>query len=290
MIFAEEWPLMSFTLLSQLAIGMFIILMIIKTTLGSRDNQISAALKGGFTWVGPLTLVALILSVFHLGDPLGAPRSILNLASSWLSREILTAGGFFALWLVFWFLLRQGKESNILGWVTSIVGLAAVFSMASIYSSSVIPAWDNVNTYVSFYGATFAMGAVGAATVLVVGLKGSSISNALKGLSTASYLGIAGVIIPLLYLPVFTSGLKNGGDTAAASAQVLSDSMGMLIGYGGLSLVGAGLLLFAIRKGSKGGNLSSGTVFLALALVIAGQFLGRYLFYAMGIPPMIGTL
>lgn len=219
-----------------------------------------------------------------------APRSIMNLASSWLSREIITASGFFALWFVFWFLLRQGKESNALGWLTGLVGLAAVFSMASIYSSSVIPAWDNVNTYLSFYGATFAMGALGAATALVVGLKGASIGNALKGLSTSAYLGILAVILPLVYLPVFTSGLKDGDTATAASAQVFSESMGMVLGYGGLSLVGAGLLLFALRKGSKEGSVSSGTIYLALGLVLVGQFLGRYLFYAMGIPPIIGTL
>lgn len=290
MIFAEEWPLMSFTLISQLAIGMFVILMLLKTTLGSKDNQVSAAVNKGFTWVGPLTFVALILSVFHLGDPFGAPRSIMNLASSWLSREIITAGGFFALWFVFWFLLRQGKESNALGWLTGLVGLAAVFSMASIYSSSVIPAWDDVNTYLSFYGATFAMGAAGAATALVVGLKGASIANALKGLNTSAYLGILAVILPLVYLPVFTSGLKDGDTATATSAQVFSESMGMVLGYGGLSLVGAGLLLFALRKGSKEGSVSSGTIYLALGLVLVGQFLGRYLFYAMGIPPIIGTL
>lgn len=73
MIFAEEWPLMSFTLISQLAIGMFVILMLLKTTLGSKDNQVSAAVNKGFTWVGPLTFLALILSVFHLGDPFGSP-------------------------------------------------------------------------------------------------------------------------------------------------------------------------------------------------------------------------
>ena len=285
MIFAEEWPLMSFTLLSQLAIGMFIILMLIKTTVGSRDSQVSSALKGGFTWVGPLTIVALILSVFHLGDPFGAPRSIMNLASSWLSREIITAGGFFVLWLVFWFLLRQGKESNALGWLTGLVGLAAVFSMASIYASSVIPAWDNMNTYFSFFGATFAMGAVGATTALVVGLKGTSIANVLSGLKTAAYLGILAVVLPLIYLPVFTSELKGEGATSAASAQVFSESMGLVVGYGGLSLVGIGLLFYGINKGSKEGNISSGTIYLALGLVIVGQFLGRYLFYAMGIPP-----
>ncbi|BAE85197.1 dimethyl sulfoxide reductase anchor subunit family protein [Desulfitobacterium hafniense] len=289
MIFAEEWPLMTFTLLSQLAIGMFIVLMLVKAGVGNQDSQASKAIRSGFTAVGPLTALALVFSLFHLGDPLGAPRSILNLGSSWLSREIMTAGGFFALWLVFWWLSRKGKESNALGWVTVLMGLAAVFSMASIYSSSIRPAWDNVNTYIAFYGATLAMGVLGAAAVTAFGLKGQTSAGLIKTLRNMAYLGAASVLLPLAYLPVFTSGLNGGGTAAEASAQILTDSMGVLAGRGVLSIAGVILLVAALNKGAKGKTLSTGTVYLALALVIAGEFIGRYLFYAMGVTPMIGT-
>ncbi|AFM02189.1 DMSO reductase anchor subunit [Desulfitobacterium dehalogenans ATCC 51507] len=289
MTFAEEWPLMTFTLLSQLAIGLFIVLMLVKTSIGNQDSQASKAIRGGFTAVGPLTALALVFSLFHLGDPLGAPRSILNLGSSWLSREIMTAGGFFALWFVFWWLSRKGKESNALGWVTVLMGCAAVFSMASIYSSSIRPAWDNVNTYIAFFGATLAMGVLGAAGVIAFGLKGQTSAGLAKALKNMSYLGVAAVLVPLAYLPVFISGLNGGGSTAEASAQILSESMGVLAGRGVLSIAGAILLVAALNKGAKGKALSTSTVYLALALVIAGEFIGRYLFYAMGVSPMIGT-
>lgn len=289
MTFAEEWPLMTFTILSQLAIGMFIILMLVKASIGNQDSQASKAINRGFTAVGPITLLALLFSVFHLGDPFGAPRSIFNLGSSWLSREIMTAGGFLALWFVFWWLSRKGKESNALGWVVALVGLAAVFSMASIYSSSVRPAWDNTNTYIAFFGTTLAMGVLGAASAIVFGLKGTSSAGLTKSLKNVAYLGAAAVILPLAYLPIFISGLNGGGSAAEASAQILTGSMGMLAGRGILSVAGAMLLVMALNKGSKGNALSSGTVYLALALVIAGEFIGRYLFYAMGVSPMIGT-
>ncbi|AGA70702.1 DMSO reductase anchor subunit [Desulfitobacterium dichloroeliminans LMG P-21439] len=287
-IFAEEWPLMTFTLLCQLAIGMFIVLMLVKASVGSRDSQVSKAINGGFTIVGPLTVLALLFSVFHLGDPLGAPRSIFNLGSSWLSREILTAGGFLVLWFAFWWLSRKGKESNALGWIAVLAGLAAVFSMASIYSSSIRPAWDDANTYIAFFGATLAMGVLGATGVIVYGFKGSS-GDLLKSLKNMSYLAAAAIVLPLAYLPVFISGLKGGGSTAEASAQILTGSMGVLAGRGILSVVGAVLLVVALNKGSQGKPLAAGTVYLALALVIAGELLGRYLFYAMGVSPMIGT-
>ena len=99
-MFAEEWPLMMFTLVSQLAIGSFLMLVLVRSLLTKQDPQGAAKLTNpGFKAVGVLMVVALLLSLFHLGTPTGAYRSILNLKSSWLSREILTAGGF----LVFWF-------------------------------------------------------------------------------------------------------------------------------------------------------------------------------------------
>lgn len=289
MIFAEEWPLMTFTLLSQLAIGTFLVLMLVKASTGQKDAQTTKALKFGFTAVGPITLLALLFSVFHLGDPLGAPRSILNLGSSWLSREILTSGGFLALWFAFWWLSRKGKESATLGWVTALVGLAAVFSMASIYSSSILPAWDNLNTYIAFFGATLAMGVLCAAGVIVFGLKGTSSVNLAKSLKNLAYLGAAAVVLPLAYLPVFISSLNGGGSAAEASVQILTGSMGMLAGRGILSVVGAMLLIAALNKGSKGNTISTSIVYLALALVVAGEFIGRYLFYAVGVSPMIGA-
>lgn len=290
MIFAEEWPLMTFTLLSQLAVGTFIILMIVKASSGNQDSQASKALSFGFTAVGPVTLLALIFSVFHLGDPLGAPRSILNLGSSWLSREILTAGGFFVLWIVFWWLSRKGKESNALGWITVLVGLAAIFSMSHIYSSSVRPAWDNANTYIAFFGATLAMGVLGAVSAIVYGMKGNTLSTTVtKTLKSIGYIGAAAVVLPLVYLPVFISGLKAGGTTAEASAQILTGNMGMLAGRGILSVLGVALLLHVLYKGgAKGKALSTSTIYLALILVLVGEFLGRYLFYASGVSPIIG--
>lgn len=290
LLFTEEWPLMTFTLLCQLAVGTFIILMLVKASLGNQDSQTSKALNFGFTAVGPVTLLALIFSVFHLGDPLGAPRSILNLGSSWLSREILTSGGFFVLWIAFWWTSRKGKESNALGWITALVGLAAIFSMSHIYSSSIRPAWDNINTFVAFFGATLAMGALGGVSAIVYGMKGNVSPTLAKTLKSMSYIGAAAVVLPLVYLPIFISGLNAGGTTAEASAQILTGSMGMLASRGIISVLGVALLLYALNKSSKAKSLSASTIYLALILVLVGEFMGRYLFYASGVSPIIGII
>lgn len=289
MILAHEWPLMSFTLFSQLAAGMFIVLMILKTRVGNKDAQATQAINLGITAVGPITLVAAICSLFHLGDPLGAPRSIYNLASSWLSREIIFISAFLVLWFAYWYLARKGKESLLLGWITAVAGLLCIYSMSHIYSSSIRPAWDNLNTFVVFYGTTIALGVLGSACAVVYSMRGNACSPDLGvALKYMVYLGVAAVIVPLVYLPVFLSGLNAGDVTAVASAQALMGSMGVLVFRVLLSLAGLGLLLFYIITRQAKGTLSPTFVYFGFLLILFGEFLGRYLFYLAGLSPIIG--
>ncbi|WP_282437946.1 dimethyl sulfoxide reductase anchor subunit family protein [Desulfosporosinus shakirovi] len=110
-MFAEEWPLMMFTLLAQLGVGTFIFLTIVRTVLESKENHKTAAqLKNtGFLAIGVIMAIALVLSLFHLGTPSGAYRSLSNIGSSWLSREILFVGIFFVLVLGNYFVARKGQ-------------------------------------------------------------------------------------------------------------------------------------------------------------------------------------
>jgi anaerobic dimethyl sulfoxide reductase subunit C (anchor subunit) len=290
-MFAEEWPLMMFTLISQLAIGSFILLVLVRSMLARKDARTAKQLtRFGFLAVGPLMALALVFSLFHLGTPTGAYRSILNLGSSWLSREILTAGGFFVLWFISYKAYQKENGGNSLGWITSLVGLLAIYSMASIYVSSIRPAWDNANTYVSFFGTTFALGCLGAAGLITYGAKGNELSHeTLLLLKKVSLVSVAAVILPLLYLPVFISGLGSGVAAAQASAELLSGSYAIvLVTRGILSLFGAGLLFYGIGKAANMRSVPTHLVYTALILVIVGEFIGRYVFYASAVSIMIG--
>ncbi len=290
-MFAEEWPLMMFTLISQLAIGSFILLVFVRTILNKKDAQAAKRLTNfGFLAVGPLMALALIFSLFHLGTPMGAYRSILNLGSSWLSREILTAGGFFVLWFVSFRGYQKENAGNTLGWITSLVGLVAIFSMASIYGNSVRPAWDNINTYVGFYGTTFALGSLGAASFIAYGAKGNVLSeDTIALLKRVSLVAAVAVILPLIYLPVFVSSLGSGGSAAQASGQLLAGSYAFtLVARGVLSLIGAGLLYFGLGKATTTKLIPTNLIYLAFIMVVAGEFIGRYVFYASAVSIMIG--
>lgn len=291
-MFAEEWPLMMFTMFAQLAMGTFIILMIAGALIGRTDSRSADRLtKFGFTAVGPLMLIALILSVFHLGDPLGAYRALFNVGSSWLSREIWTSSIFFGLWFLFWLTVRRNKPNHMLGWLTALVGVIAIFSMGGAYSSSMRIAWANVNTFIVFWGTALAMGTLGALSCIALSARHTEVSDrerVRRVLKNMSFVGVAAVVLPLLYLPVFLSGLDTT-TAAVASAQVITGNAGLVVIRYILSLAGTVMLaVLLLRQAKKSGNLSVNIVLLALVMVIAGEFIGRYIFYSYGISPIIG--
>lgn len=290
-MFAEEWPLMMFTLLTQLAVGSFFILVLVRSLLvKTEQKEANQFIQFGVKAVGMTMGIALVFSLFHLGTPSGAYRSILNLGSSWLSREILTAGGFFVLWFVTYLQLRKGSYSSVLSWITSLVGLLAIYSMGSIYATSVRPAWDNANTYLAFYGTTFLFGSVGATLSLFCNKKGTNLSDeSVSTLKKVSIAGLAAVIIPLVYLPVYIASLNGGNSAAMASAQMLSGTYAlMLVVRWILSVAGSILLAYFISKLSKKQPVSGNMLYLAFVAVILGEFIGRYVFYASAVSIMIG--
>lgn len=82
---AHEWPLWLLTSVMPLAFAWF--------------GAGAAALSGPFGDLAVLALggLALLASTLHLGQPLRAWRAVLNLRTSWLSREILSVGAFLGL-------------------------------------------------------------------------------------------------------------------------------------------------------------------------------------------------
>ena len=288
-MFSEEWPLMMFTLLSQLAVGTYIGLLFVRVSLTKNFAKLSVKLTNpGLKAVGPIMALGLILSVFHLGTPLGAYRAIMNMASSWLSREIIFAGGFFVFWFFSFLVFKQGKPGAGIGIFTAFLGLAAVYSNASVHALSVRPAWMDMNTFLTFFGSTLAMGCVGAACFVAFELKGNTVPGQVKKIMgpLALIAGVA-VIAPLAYTPVLVSTLNAGSSAAHASAALISGSyVAPLAIRALLSLAGAILLYLGLRN--RNSLLPVNQALGALILVLAGEFIGRYVFYATAVSIFTG--
>lgn len=287
-MFAEEWPLLTFTLLTQLAVGAYIFFVVIRAFNKKLGNDMAIKVtKRGIFLVGPVTALALVFSMFHLGDPFGAYRSLLNVGSSWLSREIVFTGLFFALWFVSFYLDRKGKWNQVIGWITSVVGVGAIFCMASIYTSSIMPAWTDINTYFAFYGTTILFGAVVSMIFLLLSeaSKTEGIIRIMKGIGM---VGLGVIILQLIYLPVYVSGLTMSGQAGLESVSLITGTYALssIIRWV-LSILGLALIGYVFYQNNQ--VKSRYTFYVtSLTLIIAGEFLGRYIFYATGVSIVVG--
>lgn len=289
----KAWALITFTILTQTAIGSFILFTVLRSR--NQKAQIDSLYRRAMVVVGPVAIVGMLASLAHLGTPLLAPNSILNLGSSWLSREIFFTCGFVALWALGWVLegrvapsIREG-----INWLTAICGLADIVSMASIYSAAMMPAWKGINTYAAFLGTAFFLGAaLAAATLVYLGRQGeaSEYGDALnRDLKLVIGVALTAMAIQLVILPWYLVRLAGGDAAAQASAAMLSGQYGIaLILRWALALIG-GLLPLAIawRRGAEG-KLPFNLVYGAALAILVGEVVGRYLFYVSAVKITLG--
>ncbi len=99
----HSMTLVIFTFLSQLAIGAFAALFfmdIYKQTVSKKAGFISLIA------ILSVSVIAVIVSVFHLGHPFAAYRAILNFDDSWLTREIVFFPSFILFVIVYTFFAK----------------------------------------------------------------------------------------------------------------------------------------------------------------------------------------
>ncbi|HMN15075.1 MAG TPA: dimethyl sulfoxide reductase anchor subunit, partial [Bellilinea sp.] len=162
----QEWPLIIFTILAQMAVGAFVVLGVmhffVQRSRGPEeaDRMADRALLA----IGPVLVLGLLGSIFHLSNPVNAPRAIMNIGNSWLSREIMFGVLFGGLGFIFAFLQWRKMGSiamrTVLAWVAALVGLALVFSMSRVYMLDAQPAWNTWATPLLFFTTTFLLGSL----------------------------------------------------------------------------------------------------------------------------------
>jgi anaerobic dimethyl sulfoxide reductase subunit C (anchor subunit) len=294
----REWALITFSILAQLSVGSFLVLGVVhyfavrKSGAEEADRLSDRALLA--IWL--TLLLGMGASLLHLGNPLNAYRAIANLGTSWLSREIFSGvcfaglGGLFA--LMQWRKLGSFALRNLVALAAAAVGLVLVYSMAMVYMLPAEPGWNVYTTPLSFFATTFllgvlAMGAAFVANYAYVQRKTPGcadaqcilLRDALKWIAVASIvlLGAEFVILPL------NLALLAGG-AGAAAVPLLVGPFSVVFGLRlALVFLGAGVLgvfLFqaALNPGKE--HALANLAYAAFALVLVGEVLGRFLFYA----------
>ncbi|SDG46348.1 dimethyl sulfoxide reductase anchor subunit family protein [Desulfosporosinus hippei] len=271
-----EWPLIVFTVLSQISIGIIVGLL----GLDCRNQLKEKLFKQGVVVSGILLMIALLASLFHLGHPEAAYRAITHLGSSWLSREILFfiltfVGWLYLLWLSFH---PAGKlRSSLL--ITSVLGLLGIISSAMIYVLPRVPAWNNVAPVFFFI---LTAGLLGALALVILGGKELQPEQKKSLLNWA--LGC--IIVSIFMFVLYASTIKVNAQGAATVQFLLSSPLFWL--RAGLGWLAPLILLLIGLKSQK--VFTASTLYLVFALVGVGEILGRALFYVSAVGIHISAL
>ena len=259
-----HWPLVVMTVFTQLSVGAFATIWLLQ-------------LFGAFTRLGAAALTSLLVamlalaaSTLHLGRPVYAYRAVKMWKRSWLSREVLLFTGFSAIACLYagalWMRISGGAGLGVLGALTVALGLGGVMASAYIYRVPSRPAWNTPLTLVQFILTALTLGPLFAAAV------GTGDSRWLA-VAAATMAGTQLVVLALKFFHL------SGSDTVElrASSRLLATTLrtplvvrGVLLALGGIALP-----LFTSHPL---------VVWLAFGLALAGETIGRYLFFVSAVP------
>ncbi|MEJ2302285.1 MAG: dimethyl sulfoxide reductase anchor subunit [Anaerolineales bacterium] len=297
---AREWALIVFTVLTQMSVGSFLVLGVVhffaarKAGMEEADRLSDRALLS----IVVVLALAMLASLLHLGNPINAPRAVTNLATSWLSREVLSGVVFAILGVIFavmqWRKVASFAVRNVIAWITALIGLILVFCESMIYMLPTEPSWNTLTTPVSFYTTTLllgslAMGAAFVANYAYVQRKNPGCADAQCELMRGAlrWIAIASILlvgIDLVVIPVYFALLVTGPSAAVSSAKLIVDHfMSVFVLRLVLAFIGAGVFgVFLYQNAQSAGRerILGYQAYSAFVLVLVAEVLGRFLFYA----------
>ena len=297
----QEWALVLFTTIMQMAVGAFVVLGGVHYFASHRYNAAEADKLSdrSLLAIGPIVVLALLVTLFHLGNPLNAPRAISNIGTSWLSREITLAlvfavgGALFA--FIQWRKIGSATVRNAFALLVAAVGLVLVYAMAAVYQIPTVPAWNNLATPVSFYLTAFLLGALAIGAAFVVSYwwlrrkttdtEINQVNILVITLRWIALLSLALLGAQFVVIPVYLASLAtNASPAAASSINILFSDNGWILAIRlVLIFLGAGIFsVFIYRSAAPDERLRmvGNLALVAFVLVLISEVLGRYLFYA----------
>lgn len=271
----HEWPLMVFTVLGQCVAGGFIVMALaLLYGVNDRTTRRRAELLMVVLWI--LMGVGFIASILHLGSPLRAFNSLNRLGSSALSNEIACGSVFFAVGGFWWLLTVLGKMPQALGkaWavVTMILGVVFVWMMSRVYLIDTVPTWFSVWTPMNFFLTMF----IGGPLLGYLLLRAAGVNG--WGMRTLPVITLLALVVSLIVV------LMQGMELATLHSSIQQASA-LVPEYGSLMAWRMVLLVLAlvcwIAPQLKGYRPGVGLLTLAMVFVLAGELIGRGVFYGL---------
>ena len=203
----------------------------------------------------------------HLGRPAFAYRALKMWKRSWLSREVLLFGCFSGIAGIYAALLwLQLPMTTVPGIMTALVGFAGVTASACIYLVRARPAWNTKHTLIEFYLTAALLG-----PLLVACLGVGDRRWLVAGSASAAgclMLNLAGKFFWMTASDSFELRASARLLSTALASRIIARSFLLLLG--GIVLPLAWTMPFVTRA--------------AFALALAGEILGRYLFFVSVVP------
>jgi len=245
-------------------------------------------------------VLAMIGSHFHLSKPFLSFLAIRNFRYSWLSREIVFTIFVFIFTGLLLFMLRFGKGYYHrlklgLGWGAILAGFATVYCMARIYLLPTQIAWNSFATIISYYAVMLLLGTTSLIVILLMDLRFSArespedfdvrlqiLKNSIVWLTAVATIAALLVIALVIYQIELLRNMQLS--SAQASLKLLLDLYKpLLVMRIVLTVFGVTWLVAVIRhfiKTQRSFMKLFGPVYIACILVMVGEILERFLFYA----------
>ncbi len=292
-----ELPMILFTVLAQMSVGAFIVLGLIQTfgSMKYSAKTVDAVADPALLAIGPTLVLGLLVSMLHMHDLTNTFNVVRHFGTSWLSAEIVFGLTFAALGFVFailqWRKIGPPRLRQALAVVTALVGIVLIYAMSMVYYSLVsVPAWNNVQTPLSFYLTAIILGslAVGTAFMITVSRNKSMAENPEVGeLVAASLKGIALTVviaggISLIRLPLFVSDLASQGGAALQSAEAIPPdvlALRLILLAAAVGLMAMFMFFYASNSKTMGTRPLTIVTISAFLLALWSEFIGRSLFY-----------
>ena len=270
----DQLSLVFFTVLAQVAVGIFISLGLFDL-LAKPDTK---ALNKSYIAVWGILAIAALASMTHLGQPLRMFNVLAGVGhSSPLSLEIvaltLFGGAGVAFTAMRLFNVARALQKPVLV-LAMILGVVLIKAIASVYTLATVPTWNSGWTAFQFMMTAAVAGPLGAATLLRLesGALGNIQAAGDKALATTGCIlltttvaGYVGYLFWLGQLPLSTN-LFMGADY----------HLNLLVAR--VALLVAGLLIW-VASAMRGFNRNMTVAGCSLVMVVSAELLGRIFFY-----------
>jgi len=296
----REWALPVYTILMQLAVGALFVLWLVRSFANSRfsPQELNCINRNPILVIALTAVVAMGGSHFHLSRPFHSFLAVLNFRSSWLSREIVFTMLFFltilGLLFITYFRTHRTRLITSLGWMASLFGCVVVYCMARIYLIPTQVAWNSTSVILSFFVTSLTLGGMTIALLMVLDLKFAEIKksddvelrtqvikHSFAGLTVMTvFLVAVGAAITFIQVHLLAQGDIVARTSLSLLVELYMPLLVMRFAFLFFAAVAMGVAMYRMWQSNVLPQSLMMPVYLSCLLILVGEIIGRFLFYA----------